>query len=59
MYLESDMNLIFLNGLMLGNVEPDDSYFFYLNYTPVGNRMFFTELNGIKIDGIRQQIEKI
>lgn len=38
--------------------KPDDSYFFYLNYTPVGNRMFFTELNGIKIDGIRQQIEK-
>ena len=36
---------------------PDDSYFFYHNYTPVGDRMFFTESNGIKIDGIRQKIE--
>ena len=39
--------------------NPDDSYFFYLNYTPVGNRMFFTEANGIKIDGIRQKIEEL
>lgn len=38
---------------------PDDSYFFYLNYTPIGNRMFFTEANGIKIDGIRQKIEEL
>lgn len=37
----------------------DDSYFFYLNYTPIGNRMFFTEANGIKIDGIRQKIEEL
>lgn len=39
--------------------KPDDSYFFYLNYTPVGGRMFFTEENGIKIDGIRQKIETL
>lgn len=38
---------------------PDDSYFIYLNYTPIGNRMFFTEENGIKIDGIRQKIEEL
>lgn len=38
--------------------KPDDSYFFYTNYTPVANRMFFTESNGIRIDGIRQAIEK-
>ena len=38
---------------------PDDSYFFYNNYTPVGKRMFFTERNGIKIDGIRQKIEEL
>ena len=36
---------------------PDDSFFVYRNYTPVGDRMFFTENNGIKIDGIRQDIE--
>lgn len=45
-----------LNSLIF---EPDDSFFFYHNYTPVGNRMFFTESNGIKIDGIRQKIEEI
>ena len=38
---------------------PDQTYFVYNNYTPVGDRMFFTEENGIKIDGIRQTIEKL
>lgn len=38
---------------------PDDTYFIYNNYTPKGNRMFFTENNGIAIDGIRQTIEKL
>lgn len=38
---------------------PNDSFFVYNNYTPVGGRMFFTERNGIKIDGIRKDIEKI
>lgn len=36
---------------------PDESYFVYQNYTPAGNRMFFSEENGIRIDGIRQSIE--
>ncbi len=39
--------------------EPDETFFFYHNYTPAGSRMFFTEGNGIKIDGIRQKIEEI
>lgn len=39
--------------------EPDGTFFFYHNYTPAGGRMFFTESNGIKIDGIRQKIEEI
>lgn len=39
--------------------EPDETFFFYHNYTPAGGRMFFTEDNGIKIDGIRQKIEEI
>lgn len=38
---------------------PNDNFFVYNNYTPVGGRMFFTERNGIKIDGIRKDIEKI
>lgn len=38
---------------------PDQTYFVYNNYTPVGDRMFFTEENGIKIDGIRQTIEEL
>ena len=36
---------------------PDETFFIYKNYTPIGNRMFFTEENGKKIDGIRQEIE--
>ena len=39
--------------------EPDESYFIYNNYTPKGGRMFFSEENGIKIDGIRQDIENL
>lgn len=39
--------------------KPDESYFIYNNYTPKGSRMFFTEKNGIKIDGIRQEIERL
>lgn len=36
---------------------PNNTYFIYNNYTPHGGRMFFTDDNGIKIDGIRQDIE--
>lgn len=45
----------------LNNQEyiPDSSYFFYKNYTPIGGRMFFTESNGIKIDGIRKKVEEL
>ena len=38
---------------------PDQSYFVYYNYTPIGGRMFFTESNGIKIDGTRKKIESL
>ena len=37
----------------------DDTYFVYKNYTPIGGRKFFTEKNAVKIDGIRQEIEKL
>lgn len=40
------------------NYEPQDNYFIYHNYTPVGNRMYFTEENAIKIDGMRIDIEE-
>lgn len=36
---------------------PNKHYFIYNNYTPIGGRMFFTEENGLKIDGIRISIE--
>lgn len=36
---------------------PTDEYFIYNNYSPVGDRMFFTKENAIKIDGIRIAIE--
>lgn len=39
--------------------EPDDTFFVYKNYTPVGERMFFTEKNGIRIDGVRKSIEQL
>lgn len=45
-----------LNGL---NFQPDENFFVYKNYTPAGGRMFFTESNGIKIDGIRLKIEEL
>ncbi|HDU7439123.1 TPA: DNA adenine methylase [Listeria monocytogenes] len=46
----------YLNGL---SFEPDSKYFVYNNYTPIGERMFFTESNGLKIDGIRITIEDL
>lgn len=39
--------------------EPNEDFFMYKNYTPAGERMFFTESNGIKIDGIRMKIEEL
>lgn len=36
---------------------PQDNFFIYKNYTPIGNRMYITEENAIKIDGIRLDIE--
>lgn len=41
------------------NYAPDESYFIYENYTEVGNRKFFSIINGIRIDGIRQAIEQL
>lgn len=38
---------------------PNENYFIYHNYTPLGNRMFFTEENAIKIDGMRFDIEDL
>ena len=46
----------YLNGMTF---EPNNKYFIYNNYTPVGGRMFFTESNGLKIDGIRITIEEL
>lgn len=45
-----------LNSLQF---TPDETYFIYNNYTEHGGRQFFSENNGIKIDGIRQTIEDL
>lgn len=37
--------------------KPQDNFFVYKNYTPVGDRMYITEQNAIKVDGIRLDIE--
>ena len=38
------------------NQIPDKQGFIYNNYTPVGNRMYYSKENGLRIDAIRQQI---
>ena len=45
----------------LNNVTPtpNGNYFIYNNYSPKGNRMFFTEENALKIDAIRISIEEL
>lgn len=39
--------------------HPTDNFFIYNNYSPIGNRMYFTEANSIRIDGIRIEIEDL
>ncbi|OFR20916.1 modification methylase [Atopobium sp. HMSC064B08] len=39
--------------------EPQENYFIYNNYSPVGERMYFTEENAIRIDGMRLEIEAL
>lgn len=41
--------------------EPDENYFIYKNYTPRSEekRMYFTEENAVKIDGMRQDMEAL
>lgn len=45
-----------LNGRVY---EPASEFFIYNNYTPVGDRMYFTEQNALKIDGMRIDIENL
>lgn len=37
----------------------EDNYFVLHNYSPKGNRMYFTEDNAAKIDGVRLEIEDL
>ena len=39
--------------------QTDQTDFIYHNYTSVGNRMYFTPLNGLKIDKTRKHIENL
>lgn len=54
-----DYNRNIFEWLNTNKYVADDTYFVYKNYTPIGGRKFFKEENGIKIDGIRQEIEKL
>ena len=40
------------------NYNASKKYFILKNYSPVGNRMYFTESNAIAIDGMRLDIEE-
>lgn len=39
--------------------KPSPEFFIYNKYTPVGDRMYFTEENALKIDGMRIDIESL
>ncbi len=39
--------------------KPNKHFFIYNNYSPIGDRMFFTKENALKIDGIRITIEEL
>lgn len=46
---------IYLNNR---SYRPGKNFYIYNNYSPVGNRMYLTESNAIKIDGMRLDIEE-
>lgn len=46
----------YLNSI---NTSPNGNYFIFNNYSPRGDRMFFTEENAKKIDAIRIEIEEL
>lgn len=39
--------------------EPTDDCFIYNHYSPIGERLFFTKENALKIDGMRMAIETL
>ena len=39
--------------------KTEKSYFTYNNYTPLADRMYFTEDNALNIDGMRLDIEEL
>lgn len=39
--------------------EPNEAYFVYNNYTPRADRMYLTEENALRIDGMRLDIEEL
>ena len=41
------------------NQIPNKQGIIWKNYTPAGDRMYFSEENGLRIDAIRQQIEGV
>lgn len=56
---QSKFNANIFDWLNEKEYEPNENYFIYNNYTPLGDRMFFIEENGLKIDGTRIMIEEL
>lgn len=48
-----------MNDITEDNIVASQVDFVYNNYTPAGDRMYFTKSNGFKIDKVRQEIEKM
>lgn len=42
-----------------GQYQVRDDFFLYHNYTPQAGRMYLTEENAVKIDGMRKEIEEL
>lgn len=49
----------FFQWLNSREYAPQDNYFIYQTYTPIGGRMYFTEENAIRIDGMRLDVEEL
>lgn len=54
-----DKPIEYLNQLSIEKTDyKEETLFIYNNYSPRGNRMYFTEENAIKIDIVRKKIEE-
>lgn len=48
-----------LESITQENIISSEADFIYNNYSPIGDRMYFTEINAFKIDKVRQKIKSL